>query len=58
MKATTLFTILMLIGGIAFAQTTDQKVFLNENGEPYNGIYKEYYDNGNLKMEVSLKDGI
>src|SRR3989338_527585 len=31
--------------------------FLDEHDEPYNGVYKYYYPNGQVREEVSYQDG-
>ena len=61
MKTISLFTILMLVGSIAVSQTitkNDQGIYINTMGELYTGIYKAYYENGNIKLESNLKDGL
>src|SRR5574344_414641 len=69
MKIFTLFVCCLLILG-ACKESDDQEIY-NENNtnvvngvvfdideKPINGLYKIYYPNGNVKMEVLSKEGI
>jgi len=33
-------------------------IYVDSQGIPYSGIYKEYFENGNIKIAMSLKDGV
>ena len=34
-----------------------ENIYVNVKGKPYSGVYKEYYENGNLKLQMKLKKG-
>src|SRR6056297_2916344 len=51
---------LLLLSSNLFAQDIEQKgnKYYTSEGELYTGIYKEYFENGNLKLEASIKEGV
>jgi len=61
MKKIILYTILFfgLIANV-YSQNIVKKdgKYVDEKNEPFTGVYKEYYDNGQLKSEISLSNGL
>ena len=61
MKKIILYTILFfgLIANV-YSQNIVKKdgKYVDEKNEPFTGVYKECYDNGQLKSEISLSNGL
>ena len=38
--------------------TKDGDLFFGEGNKPFTGLYKEYWENGNTKVEIPLKKGV
>lgn len=65
MKHTITYLLLLFVATIAFAQDNPQ---LYQNGGvyyrdklqsiPYTGYHREYYDNGTLRLEMQIADGV
>jgi len=59
-KLLTSFILSFFIISSCFSQDILKKDgrYVNKNNELFTGIYKEYYENGKLNVEMSLKDGL
>ena len=52
---------LLTLSGMLSAQqitVNSNGLYLDENNNLYTGIYKEYYPKGNIKTEMSLRNGL
>jgi len=54
----TILSLLFFSKAFAQIEKNENGIYLNENNETYTGIYYEYYDNGNIRVEMNLKNGI
>jgi antitoxin component YwqK of YwqJK toxin-antitoxin module len=59
-KSLLILLLLTICGSFLFSQITegDEGVYYDANGKTFTGIHKEYWENGNVKIEMPLKKGI
>jgi len=53
-------TCLILLPAISYGQVINlnkENIYVDQKGKPYSGVYKEYFDNGKVKLEMKLKKG-
>ena len=56
---TTIFIVLIFsLNSIAQIIKSDKGIYLDQNNIPYTGIYNEYYENGEIRVEINLKNGV
>ncbi len=50
--------ILLSVNASSQIQKSTEGIYKDKNGNSYNGVYKEYDKNGQLKVEMNLKNGL
>ncbi len=59
MKKTLLFLSVMMLSGSAFSQISlgDDGLYYDKDQNLFTGVYKEFYDNGQVKQDMTLLNG-